>query len=107
MLGYFFSSKDGATTLSVGHTAIQILGVVLTVLGVAAVAAILGEALIVVIAAAGGIVAAVIEGISLTNAIFTAPNPALNLAPFGRWTLRDRAAHRPLAQRWASNTIRM
>ncbi len=25
------------------------------------------------------------------------PNPALNLAPFGRWTLRDRAAQRRLA----------
>lgn len=26
-------------------------------------------------------------------------NPALNLAPFGRWTLRDRAAQRRLALR--------
>ncbi|MEW5788620.1 MAG: hypothetical protein AB1899_12280, partial [Pseudomonadota bacterium] len=26
-----------------------------------------------------------------------APNPALNLAPFGRWTLRDKAAQRRLA----------
>ena len=26
-------------------------------------------------------------------------NPALNLAPFGRWTLRDKAAHRRLALR--------
>jgi hypothetical protein len=25
------------------------------------------------------------------------PNPALNLAPFGRWTLRDKAAQRRLA----------
>jgi hypothetical protein len=25
------------------------------------------------------------------------PNPALNLAPFGRWTLRDTAAQRRLA----------
>ena len=25
----------------------------------------------------------------------SAPNPALNLAPFGRWTLRDKAAQRP------------
>jgi hypothetical protein len=25
------------------------------------------------------------------------PNPALNLAPFGRWTLRDEAAQRRLA----------
>jgi hypothetical protein len=31
-----------------------------------------------------------------------APNPALNLAPFGRWTLRDKAAQRRLALRWAS-----
>jgi len=29
-------------------------------------------------------------------------NPALNLAPFGRWTLRDKAAQRRLALRWAS-----
>jgi hypothetical protein len=29
------------------------------------------------------------------------PNPALNLAPFGRWTLRDKAAQRRLALRWA------
>jgi hypothetical protein len=28
-----------------------------------------------------------------------APNLALNLAPFGRWTLRDRAAQRRLALR--------
>ena len=27
---------------------------------------------------------------------------ALNLAPFGRWTLRDKAAQRPLALCWAS-----
>jgi len=32
------------------------------------------------------------------------PNPALNLAPFGRWTLRDKAAQRRLALRWASRT---
>ena len=25
-------------------------------------------------------------------------NPALNLAPFGRWTLRDKAAQRRLAR---------
>jgi len=31
-------------------------------------------------------------------------NPALNLAPFGRWTLRDKAAQRRLALRWASET---
>ena len=30
-----------------------------------------------------------------------APNPALNLAPFGRWTLRGKAAQRRLALRWA------
>ena len=30
------------------------------------------------------------------------PNPALNLAPFGRWTLRDKTAQRRLALRWAS-----
>ena len=29
------------------------------------------------------------------------PNPTLNLAPFGRWTLRDKAAQRRLAPRWA------
>jgi hypothetical protein len=29
--------------------------------------------------------------------------PSLNLAPFGRWTLRDKAAQRRLALRWASN----
>jgi hypothetical protein len=28
-------------------------------------------------------------------------NPALNLAPFGRWTLRDKAAQRRLALRYA------
>jgi hypothetical protein len=28
-----------------------------------------------------------------------AANPALNLAPFGRWTLRDKAAQRRLALR--------
>jgi hypothetical protein len=27
------------------------------------------------------------------------PNPALNLAPFSRWTLRDKAAQRRLAIR--------
>jgi hypothetical protein len=27
------------------------------------------------------------------------PNPALNPAPFGRWTLRDKAAQRRLALR--------
>jgi hypothetical protein len=29
-------------------------------------------------------------------------NPALDLAPFGRWTLRDEAAQRRSAPRWAS-----
>ena len=29
------------------------------------------------------------------------PNMALNLAPFGRWTLRDKAAQRRLALRYA------
>ena len=29
------------------------------------------------------------------------PNMALNLAPFGRWTLRDKAAQRRLALRCA------
>ena len=28
--------------------------------------------------------------------------PSLNLAPFGRWTLRDEAAQRRLALRWGS-----
>lgn len=28
-------------------------------------------------------------------------NPALNLATFGRWALRDSAAQRQLAPRWA------
>jgi hypothetical protein len=31
-------------------------------------------------------------------------NPALNLAPFGRWTLRDKAAQRRLALRYASKS---
>ncbi len=31
-------------------------------------------------------------------------NMALNLAPFGRWTLRDKAAQRRLALRWASQS---
>jgi hypothetical protein len=30
------------------------------------------------------------------------PNPALNLAPFSRWALRDKAAQRRLALRWAT-----
>ena len=32
------------------------------------------------------------------------PNPALNLAPFGRWTLRDKTAQRRLALRYAHNS---
>ena len=32
----------------------------------------------------------------------TRSNPALNLAPFSRWTLRDKAAQRRLALRWRS-----
>jgi hypothetical protein len=28
-------------------------------------------------------------------------NPALNLAPFSRWTLRDKAVQRRLALRWS------
>jgi hypothetical protein len=32
-------------------------------------------------------------------------NPALNLAPFGRWTLRDKAAQRRLALRWAASSF--
>ncbi len=31
------------------------------------------------------------------------PNPPVNLAPFGRWTLRDEAAQRRLPARWASH----
>ena len=31
------------------------------------------------------------------------PNLALNLAPFGRWTLRDKAAQRRLALRSAKS----
>ena len=30
------------------------------------------------------------------------PNPPVNLAPFGRWTLRDEAAQRRLPARWGS-----
>jgi hypothetical protein len=35
------------------------------------------------------------------------PNPALNLAPFGRWTLRDKTAQRRLALRWAPPNMRL
>ena len=31
-------------------------------------------------------------------------NPALNLAPFSRWTLRDKAAQHRLALRYAART---
>jgi hypothetical protein len=34
------------------------------------------------------------------------PNPALNLAPFSRWTLRDKAAQRRLALRYVT-TMRL
>jgi hypothetical protein len=34
------------------------------------------------------------------------PNMALNLAPFGRWTLRDKAAQRRLALRSAARLVR-
>lgn len=33
------------------------------------------------------------------------PNMALNLAPFGRWTLRNKAAQRRLALRWGAHCI--
>jgi len=36
------------------------------------------------------------EGSVLVDVLLT-PNPALNLAPFSCWTLRDRAAQRRLA----------
>jgi hypothetical protein len=29
------------------------------------------------------------------------PNPTIDLAPFGRWTLRDEAAQRRSSPRWA------
>ena len=35
-----------------------------------------------------------------------APNMALNLAPFSRWTLRDKAAQRRLALRYATRNAR-
>jgi hypothetical protein len=39
-----------------------------------------------------------------TEAVYPAarPNPAVDLVPFGRWTLRDKAAQRRLALRWGS-----
>ena len=33
-------------------------------------------------------------------------NSALNLAPFGRWTLHDKAAQCRLALSWAYNVVR-
>jgi hypothetical protein len=39
------------------------------------------------------------------SALAATPNPALNLAPFGRWTLRDKAAQRRVALRYASEEI--
>ena len=35
----------------------------------------------------------------------TSPNMALDLAPFGRWTLRDKAAQRRSALRYASGEL--
>jgi hypothetical protein len=35
------------------------------------------------------------------------PNPAVDLAPFGRWTLRDKAAQRRSPLRWASPPMRV
>ena len=39
----------------------------------------------------------------MSNFLFTIakPNPAVDIAPFGRWTLRDKAAQRRSALRWA------
>jgi hypothetical protein len=34
------------------------------------------------------------------------PNPPVNLAPFGRWTLRDEAAQRRLPARWGAESMR-
>ena len=44
------------------------------------------------------------QNITVKTALSSSPrsNPALNLAPFSRWTLRDKAAQRRLALRWAS-----
>jgi len=39
-----------------------------------------------------------------TPTVLARHNMALNLAPFGRWTLRDKAAQRRLALRWASQS---
>ena len=35
----------------------------------------------------------------------TSHNMPLNLAPFGRWTLREKAAQRRLAQRYVSRGV--
>ena len=34
-------------------------------------------------------------------------NPPVNLAPYGRWTLRDEAAQRRLPARWAYRAVQM
>lgn len=39
---------------------------------------------------------------SISQVASREPNPALNPAPFSRWTLRDKAAQRRLALRYAS-----
>jgi len=36
---------------------------------------------------------------TITGNVSHSPNMALNLAPFGRWTLREKAAQRRLALR--------
>jgi hypothetical protein len=41
-------------------------------------------------------------GVSQCSNVKAMSNMALNLAPFGRWTLRDKAAQRRLLLRWAS-----
>jgi hypothetical protein len=38
---------------------------------------------------------------ALSAAAAASSNPALNPAPFSRWTLRDKAAQRRLALRWS------
>ena len=43
-----------------------------------------------------------VSNLSFRVSDLSSPNPALNLAPFGRWTLRDKTAQRRLALRWAS-----
>ena len=41
-------------------------------------------------------------GRSINPSLTGCANPALNLAPFGRWRLCDKPAQRRLALRWAS-----